>query len=138
MINAFTIYLVLQLDSIHTMLFLIFLVGGIALALLTGVIAMVNDDFGVYSYSENPKEHSSWTWWKKHLHKMVGVVLVAGFLSALLPSTKTAAAMFIIPAVANNERVQAEFEELYTIARDGLKKMAEPDKAKEPSTSAKE
>lgn len=59
------------------------------------------------------------------------IAVVAGVLltvNAFLPSTKTAAAMIVIPAVANNEAIQREAGELYGIAKDALRELAKPDK----------
>jgi len=65
------------------------------------------------------------------------IAVVAGVLltvNAFLPSTKTAAAMIVLPAlsdIANSETVQREAGELYGIAKDALRELAKPD-APEP------
>ena len=57
----------------------------------------------------------------------VPITLVALLISTFMPSTRTLAAMYVIPAIANNEDVQHEAKELYDIAKKGLKELSEPD-----------
>lgn len=49
--------------------------------------------------------------------------------AVFLPSSKTAAAMLVIPAIANNEAIQKEAGDLYRIAKDGLRELVKPDHA---------
>jgi hypothetical protein len=55
-------------------------------------------------------------------------LLICIILSALLPDSKTAAAMYVIPAIANNETIKAESKEIYELAKEGLKKLVEEKK----------
>lgn len=45
------------------------------------------------------------------------LLFIIGILGSLfIPSTKTAAAMYIIPSIANNEKIQDAGDRLYTLA----------------------
>jgi len=46
---------------------------------------------------------------------------------AVVPSTKTVAAMIILPAIVNNETVHDEASELYQLAKDALEDMVRAD-----------
>jgi hypothetical protein len=47
----------------------------------------------------------------------------------LLPSTKTAAAMVVLPAIANNETLHTEAGELYGLAKQALKEAVGAEKS---------
>lgn len=60
------------------------------------------------------------TWTKKALKYILCIAFVAflfGCLRIFIPSSKTAAAMYIIPAIANNEKVQTIGENSIEILR---------------------
>ncbi|MGE8279072.1 MAG: hypothetical protein ACN6O2_01435 [Stenotrophomonas sp.] len=102
MISPFEIYLVMQLDS---------LVGlAIGFSILFGA-ATLFAVFAVFDDCDRPILALSVT---------AGPFLVAVLTAALLPSSKTAAAMVVIPAIANNEKIQDEAGELYQLAKQGL------------------
>ncbi len=52
-----------------------------------------------------------------------GMLCVVG--AVLTPTTKQMAAIYLIPAIANNEQIQAEASELYDLAKDYLKSQTE-------------
>lgn len=106
MISAFNIYLVMQLDSIRTFFF----IGGVVS--FAGSFAL----FCAPSF-EDPKP-------KYPLKLLVSLAAFLVLIYALLPSTKTAAAMIVIPRILNNETVQSEAAELYAIAKDALREAA--------------
>ena len=45
----------------------------------------------------------------------------------MIPSSKTVAAMYVIPALANNEALKIESKELYELAKGALKDMVKED-----------
>lgn len=53
--------------------------------------------------------------------RWLAVPLISLLVATLLPSTKTTAAMFILPKIVNNENVQKEAPEIYEIAKKALK-----------------
>lgn len=113
MIDAWDIYWVLQLDTIGFAAALLTLVGGAVVALAW--IGFLDSD--------------------TRLSLFVPAMLTLLWLPVLalavfLPSTKTAAAMFVIPAIANNETIQRESGELYDLAKQALAEAVKPDKSK--------
>ena len=137
MITAWDIYWVMQLDSIAVAVALLGLGFG-AVTVVAGVLGFMDRDLaGIYedsSYDEGRERYRRYVASGAAKLRMarraamfcVPILLVATFI----PSTKTAAMMLVIPAVANNETVQREAGELYGIAKDALRELARP---KEPS-----
>ena len=106
-ISAFDVYLVMQLDSIR---------GGIGVLCFLSVsglcIAAVDG------------ERLSLRWWAS----LAGTV-VAAVVCTFTPSSKTAAAMIVLPAITSEqvtEPVAAEAKELYALAKRALTNIAEP------------
>lgn len=128
MVSPFDVYLVMQLDAIRGAL------GAF------GLVASVGAAFvAIFCATE---ARSQWSWDKETLEdriarfagysKTAKRVLVAGLLSGLLsvglPSSKTAAAMILIPALTSKEvvvPVAAEAKELYGLAKEALRGLAE-------------
>lgn len=103
-ISAWTIYLISAADSLRTVAW-VALVATAGLGVLGGVLV------GAGSL-ETDKELCGWG--RGLLRKAAAAFFVALGATALLPSSKTVAAMYLVPAVVNNERVQG-------VASDGLK-----------------
>lgn len=110
MIDAFDVYLVMQLDSIRAA------VGTVAL--LAGAISAI----AVCPVKEGHK-------------KAMKYVVVGGFIlcalsaaaATLLPSSRTAAAMILLPAVTSQEVtdvLKPEVQELWGLTKDALKGLA--------------
>jgi len=108
-ITAWNIYWVMQLDSINRSIIVLMVVAGAA-SLISAMIGSIEDVPAAVSFS------------KKAAAAFVGCIL----LGALTPSTKTAAAMIVLPAVANNQAIQREASDLYGIAKDALREIAKP------------
>src|SRR5690606_7040123 len=63
-----------------------------------------------------------------------GVLVFSFLLASLLPSSKTAAAMIVLPAITSDTVVQTvapEARELYELAKDALRSVAKDKPAKE-------
>lgn len=131
MISAWDIYWVMQLDSIGGAVFV--------LALSAFIAAVVLLIMGGCNAHEVPEEWGSDVYRIKaqralaRAPALIGagkrLAFLAAFLAiavALTPSTKTAAMMLVIPAVANNEAIQREAGDLYGIAKDALRELAKP------------
>lgn len=103
MITAWDVYWVMQLDSIAALFFGLAIVGA-CVAVIAGIATLCED-------------------WrpKKSLAVVYSCALVAVTLAAALtPSSKTAAAMIVLPAIANNETLHAEAGKLYELAKKAL------------------
>ena len=113
-ISPWTIYWVMQLDSIGMAAMLMSFVG--AGILFLAWLYVVTEAESLAGYVAASAATLVWL-----------VVLAAAIF---LPSTKTAAAMFVIPAVANNQTIQREAGELYDLAKQALRNAADlPKKA---------
>lgn len=116
MISPWEIYLVFQLDSIRE-----FLAGVSGVGLIASIVAaamfplLFDEDFGL---------NLSVKW---VFTPLVSATFVAALLYAFVPSTKTAAAMIIIPKIANSETIQREAEDLYGLAKRALVEAVQTD-----------
>jgi hypothetical protein len=110
--NAFSLYLILQLDSIVRTLGIISVIGAGGSLLGFIVAALQRSD----EYNGHEVSSAIFKYAKRGLITCVALFAFNG----LLPSSKTAAVMIVLPAVANNENIQREAGELYQIAKQGL------------------
>lgn len=122
MITPWEIYWVLQLDSINGALGVVGGACGVA-AILIGIVAVISSDLGDVS-------DESWAVIKRWLKCLVVVAGVCIVLLGVIPSTKTAAAMIVVPAIVNNKAVQHEAGDLYALAKEALKEAIAPKEAK--------
>lgn len=128
MISPWQIYLVMQLDSIRD------LFGGIAISLIFGSVVI-----GAFVLMHASDDEYSWNIDRKddRKNKRAGFVrairiafpfaAVCLFAQAVIPSSKTAAAMIVIPAIANSEVLQKEAGDLYQLAKQGLRELVNDD-----------
>lgn len=121
MISPFTIYLIMQLDAIRVAFIVMLAMGGFITGLL--LIMWAFNCTESYSSEKRVVEFS-----KRSLPWVFPVFLLGLFGASLIPTSRTAAVMFIVPAIANNETVQREANELYLLAKQGLKDLVKPAK----------
>ena len=129
--NAWTIYWILQLDTVVDALTVAASMSGMAAGGLYLFSAMHKAEDS-YSWNE-PKAGDRATFRALLLKRAKPVAIVACLLAVavtLLPTSKTAAAMVIVPAIANNETIRKESGELYDLAKQALRD-AVTDKAKD-------
>jgi hypothetical protein len=131
MISSFDVYLVMQLDSILSVMFVI--------ALITGILTTIGSiAFGLSSsFSEQDDEAKAFAAGiKKPLKLIVAVFTFTACGLALLPSSKTAAAMILVPALTSEQvtaPLTAEAKELYALAKQALVNVAQkPDDPPKP------
>lgn len=113
MISAFEVYLIFQLDSIKDA------VTGVGVAALCAAVGATV--YGLIGASDEEP-------WAPRLLRWAKVSAVVAALSLLVsaatPSSRAAAAIVILPAIANNETIQREAAEVYDLAKDALRKLA--------------
>lgn len=135
MITAWQIYWVMQLDNIlavtSTISFFATSFGGIAyLAHRVAKTSGREDD--------EAKLIANATWISKPM-LAVGLLCIAA--NAFLPSSKTAAAMIVLPAITSDkviETVTPEARELYELAKDALRSVSKKETAADaPKDAAK-
>lgn len=117
MISAWDVYWVLQLDSIAGMFVIAAIIFGLAL--------IFTPFFYLLEEQKLPPH------FKKMLATVIGCALVATFL----PSSKTAAAMILVPALTAPEvvaPVTGEAKELYSLAKQALKDLANKTEEEKP------
>lgn len=127
MITAWQIYWVMQLDDIGMALTFTALVCGVAALFMWVSGAIEKSCSNAFPEMEMSKREAARG---AALHRSAKpVTILAGILlmlNAFIPSTKTAAMMLVIPAVANNQAIQKEAGDLYGIAKDALRELARP------------
>lgn len=121
MISAFDVYLVMQLDSIVSTATIFAIIAGLAsvLNLVIGVIASIDEEDFAPRLLRSGK-------------LCLSACLVFAAVATLTPSTKTMAAMIVLPALTSDEVVQPvkkEAAELYDLAKQALRQAVE-DKSK--------
>lgn len=121
-ISPWEIYLVMQLDSFNVITCIAWMMMA-ACMLISLIIMALNID--CYSRSETQAYAGS----KKIIKWLAGPLVFFLALNTILPSSKTAAAMIVIPAVLNNQSVQVEAKELYTLAKQGFAEMVKTEVA---------
>ena len=115
--SAWTVYWVLQLDGIRTLL--------CTLAALSGVCTGLSAFFGgmmVSDYNDEEKIRGKYVLGLVRKFGVAFVVLLS--IGILTPSSKTAAAMIVLPALTSEEvvgTVKSEAKELYEMAKEALK-----------------
>lgn len=120
-ISPWLIYVVMQLDSVGV-LFRCTSVVLFCIAVVLAVRALIAiDDKGIEG-------------WKNKITQLIPAIasfmffLILFVLACLLPSSKTAAAMYIIPKMASSEFVNytapAEMREMYSLAKQAIKNLS--------------
>lgn len=121
-ISAWDIYWVMQLDSINLLMTIIlFFAGGFCICLWFSA-TMDADCSKIHPESAISKQQASDAVTKFSAAKRIATfALPLALIVAFLPSSKTAAAMYVIPAIANNETLRSEAGDLYKLAKEALK-----------------
>lgn len=136
MITPFNLYMIMQLDNMrHAMILPLALM---ILTTIAGFIMMMSNIID----SDIPEKQFSDPWHilgKKIFRRAgLGSVFILALL-AFLPSSRSAAVIVVLPALVNNEAIQKEAADLYQLAKDGLRRLAEDndDDRHSPSTPTK-
>jgi uncharacterized protein YqhQ len=134
-ISPWTLYWILQLDSISTVLFIFTLLLGIA-GIITSIIgACATSEYNYRGPDDEMLKSAKAT--AKAGYKMIKITVILSFILAFIPSTKTVAMVVVIPAVVNNEHVQKEAGDLYALAKEGLTKFVEDKESPAPAVEEK-
>jgi hypothetical protein len=115
--SAWTVYWVLQLDGIRSLLY--------TLAVLAVVCAGISTFVGgLMATGYNDEETIKGKYILGLARKFVVAFVVLFSIGILIPSSKTAAAMIVLPALTSEEvvgTVKSEAKELYEMAKEALK-----------------
>lgn len=119
MITPFEVYLIFQLDALRSTLEAFAVVFGMGIIPFT-VLACIG-------HAEN--QPNMFLWGRRLIAVCVVICLGSITLRGVLPTSKSMAAIVILPAVVNNEAVQVEAREIYNLAKEGLRTLVTPDEA---------
>ena len=118
-ISPWTVYWIMQLDALRAVIGVCcFVFGGSTAAML--IIGSINYFDSIVGDLEKGKEMLRFC--RRFLVPPFLIFMVA---SALLPSTKSACAILAIPVIANNETLQADATEVYSLGMERLKEALE-------------
>lgn len=112
MITPMQIYWILKLDAIHmTSGFMFF----------TGLLLMLVCGLGVLMFSDEYSSKTAKSF--RNIITWIGVplVVIGGLVNVFIPTTKQMVAIHVVPAIANNERVQNIGNKTLDISEDLLK-----------------
>ncbi len=131
MISPAKIYFVMQLDSVSAGLAFITCLGFAVVGVSIVWNALSKADADAFpSITDREARKVQWQSRDKWRNRILAFILPLFFINMIIPSSRTAAAMIVIPAIANNERFQAEASDLYDLAKQGLKKIVATDDEK--------
>ena len=115
-ITPSTIYWIAQCDCIRDACIPIIILGIILSTFSIGLTAIV--------FCDNVSDMPGSRWIAATVSLVLVSVTIAGLLGRIfVPTTKTVAAMYIIPAVANNEKVQDCGNRLYDLAIEWMEEL---------------
>src|SRR5690606_23908867 len=100
-ISPWHIYFIMQADSFRYIIGTLGAVGSIVTLITLMFIALVT---GVGT--EGKESEEVWKGCKKYTIPVLVISAVMVVLGTIIPTSKTAAAMFVVPAVVNSETVQ--------------------------------
>lgn len=117
-LSPWLVYLILQLDSISMVVFVLSVLSSIV-CFIVWMVGLIGTECGTDRHNwKNP--HEAWIGLKRAGISLTVVSLLLMLGNALIPSTKTMAAVVVLPAIVNNQNVQKEAGELYQLAKQGL------------------
>lgn len=124
--NAFNIYLITRCDALQCMAITMAVIMGFVVGALWLFYCLKCQDVPVSRRDSNDiadfKAHKTCA---RRLSYLFSFLLL---IAVTVPNTKEAAAVYLIPAIANNQTVQQESSELYQLLKGYLKSVAEPKK----------
>lgn len=121
MLTAWDVYWVMQLDSISSGIGTIAGVGILLAAVLSVWNGVSNFDTAQFpSLCDKDARRAACGARAKTRNRIAATALPLYLLAAFIPSTKTAAAMVVVPAIVNNQTLQNEAGELYDLAKRAL------------------
>jgi hypothetical protein len=130
MVSAWDVYWVMQLDSISAGAGFLAFLSGAGMAILWAWGGFLKSD--ACDYGEESWRYKKGVQLGKALHKwalaLTAVHALAFATAVLLPSSKTAAAMLVVPALTSDQVIEpatAEARELYGLAKQALTNLAE-------------
>lgn len=125
-ITPFDVYLVMQLDSIQSACRLIF--GALLIATLAVLIVGLFQRASSFRKEDDDYRNGVAKIWLGA--KIGSVTFIFLLFASFVPSTKTAASMFLLPAIANNKEIQQLPEDLLKMVRGLVKEWTPKEEVK--------
>jgi len=110
-ITSLTVYLVMQMNT---------LISGIVVLLCVISIGAFASGACILSQDFSKKTEIMA---KRYLKWALPIIFVLGIMLMVVPNSKTLAAMYVLPKIANSEVIQGEAKELYYFAKEGLRNL---------------
>ncbi len=117
-LSAWDIYLVTRMDLLRYFFIAVLVLSAVGVAFFGACWIDVCDSWDGKKETEEKR-----TWVAKRLMMFLCPLFVGVFGVILTPSTKTLAAMIVLPAIVNSEAVQQLPGELTTLAREWLQEL---------------
>ena len=117
-LSALDIYLVTRMDSLGFFFALVTILSAVCIAFFVIRWIDASDYFDGKEEAEKKRAYAA-----KRIMIFFCPLLVGAFGVVLTPSTKTLAAMYVLPAIVNSEAVQQIPSELTTLAREWLQEL---------------
>jgi 4-hydroxybenzoate polyprenyltransferase len=127
--TAWQIYWVMQLDAIRGFLSVISIFALMASLMLGSLGFLFNDQMDHPSDRQNER----WNVIRSITTRIIVAAAVVAAANVALPTTRTAAAMIVLPTITSDtvrEAVAPEARELYQLAKDALRHAAGKDEPK--------
>lgn len=109
--SSWTVYWILQLDAIHDTAMCFAILFGFAGLILSGVY--------ISAKFENEKELCNLV--KPYRNICIVFVIILIPLTTLLPTTRTACAIYLVPRIVESKVIQEDLPEIYNLAVERLK-----------------
>ena len=128
-ISAWTIYWITRLDEISILLTISFVLIAIVTVFFCFSWVANRDDYERQYHNGVEKQKTA----VGLLKWLVPVLIAVGLTNALIPNTKQAAAMYVLPAIVNSDAVQQLPGELTILAREWLHELRPSQASKKDS-----
>lgn len=128
-ISAWTIYWITRLDEISILLTISFVLIAIVTVFFCFSLVANRDDYERQYHNGVEKQKTA----VGLLKWLVPVLIAVGLTNALIPNTKQAAAMYVLPAIVNSDAVQQLPGELTILALEWLHELRPSQASKKDS-----
>ncbi len=122
--SAWDVYWIMQMDSLRD-----FATGSLSLLVPVWIILTVGCVMAACECDdEKDAQKTVGKFWVRCSCALLALCAVSLTALSFVPSTKTMAAMYVVPAIANNERLQTDLADVYDLGMERLREVldAEP------------
>jgi len=132
LISPWTLYWILRLDTIHGIMITVQIFGYIAIGIGAICLAVCQVPSSQRDEKEREKEDIS----NKTLARVISrklnicfpLLIFISVVYVLTPTTRQAAVIYALPALVNNQQMQSEAGEVYSLRKQWFTEQVEPNK----------